>query len=256
MVGGMAGPRRLLLTNDDGIDAPGLAALAVATARFGEAATVAPLRAHSGCSHKVTTDVPVAVEDRGPGRFAVDGTPADCTRLGLHHLAGPVDWVIAGINAGANLGVDVHHSGTVAAVREGVIHGIPGIAVSHYITRSRAIDWDRAARWTGRVLALLLDRPIPAETFWNVNLPHAGPEVEEAEVVFCRVDPSPHPLAYRVEAGSAAYAGRYPDRPRRPGWDVDVCFGGRIAVSLVHLMASIGGPGPGEGLARGDGVIS
>lgn len=234
--------RRLLLTNDDGIDAPGLAALERAVAGMGAVAVVAPLGAQSGCSHKVTTDVPVPVERRGGARFAVDGTPADCVRLGLHHLAGPVDWVVSGINAGGNLGVDVHHSGTVAAVREGVIHGVPGVALSHFIARGRAIDWDRAARWSARVLAILLDRPTPPETFWNVNLPHPGPDVEEPEIVFCRVDPSPHPLAYRVEADAARYSGSYPDRPRRPGWDVDVCFGGRIAVSLVHLMASVGAP--------------
>ncbi len=231
--------RRLLLTNDDGIDAPGLAALGRASSGFGGATVVAPLGAQSGCSHKVTTDAPVPIERRAEGRFSVDGTPADCVRLALHHLAGPVDWVISGINAGANLGADVHHSGTVAAVREGAMHGVPGIAVSQYIVRRCAIDWDRAARWTARVLGLLLDRPTPPETFWNVNLPHPGPEVEEPEIVFCPVDPSPHPLAYRVGDGGAEYSGSYPDRPRRPGWDVDVCFGGRVAISLVHLMASV-----------------
>lgn len=235
----MEHPRRLLLTNDDGIDAPGLAALGRAAAGFGGATVVAPLGAQSGCSHKVTTESPVPIVGRGEGRFAVDGTPADCVRLALHHLAGPVDWIISGINAGANLGADIHHSGTVAAVREGVMHGVRGIAVSHYIARGRAIDWDRAARWSARVLGLLIDRPTPPETFWNVNLPHPGPEVEEPEVVFCRVDPSPHALAYRVEGDAARYCSSYPDRPRRPGWDVDVCFGGRIAASLVHLMASV-----------------
>jgi 5'-nucleotidase len=239
MVGDMARPRRLLLTNDDGIDAPGLAALARAAASFGEARTVAPFGAQSGCSHKITTDERVPIEERGPGRYAVDGTPADCVRLALHHLAGPVDWVLSGINAGANLGVDVHHSGTVAAVREGVIHGIPGIAVSQYIARGYPIDWDRAASWTAHVLTILLDRPLPPETFWNVNLPHPGPEVGEPEVVFCPVDPSPHPLAYRLVEGGAEYASVYPERPRRPGWDIDVCFGGAIAISCVHLMASI-----------------
>ena len=235
----MARPRRILLTNDDGIDAPGIGGLARAASGFGEATVVAPFGAQSGCSHKVTTDTPVRIEGRGAGRFAVDGTPADCVRLGLHHLAGPVDWVISGINAGANLGVDVHHSGTVAAVREGVIHGVRGIAVSHFLARGRPIDWDRAARWTTRVLEILLDRPTPPETFWNVNLPHPDASVENPEFVFCQVDPSPHPLDYRVVEGAAVYSGSYPDRPRRPGWDIDVCFGGRVAISLVHLMASV-----------------
>ncbi len=230
--------RRLLLTNDDGFDAPGMAALARAAHGLGQVQVIAPSGPQSGCGHRVTTDAPIAVKRRGSDDFAVDGTPADCVRLGLHHLGSPVAWVLSGINAGGNLGVDVHHSGTVAAVREGVIHGIPGIAVSHYIARGKAIDWDRAARWTARVLADLLARPIPPETFWNVNLPHPGPDVEEPEVVFCSVDPSPLPLHFRLDGDSAKYAGNYQDRARRPGWDVDVCFGGQIAVSLVTLMTS------------------
>jgi 5'-nucleotidase len=241
----MAHANRLLLTNDDGFDAPGIAALARAVSRLGEARIVAPVGAQSGCSHTVTTHVPVAIHDRGGGHYAVDGTPADCVRLALHHLTGPVDLVVSGINAGGNLGVDVHRSGTVAAVREGVVLGIPGIAVSHYIAKGRAIDWDRAARWTAEVLAVLMPREIPPETFWNVNLPHPGAEVEDLpEVVYCQVDPSPHPLEYRLESGTAEYMSVYHSRPRRPGWDVDVCLGGRVAVSLVHIMASVERFGP------------
>jgi len=232
---------RFLLTNDDGFDAPGIAALARSIEGLGHAQVIAPRGPQSGCGHRVTTHGPVHVEDRGQGHFAVEGTPADCVRLGLHHLCDGVDWVISGINAGGNLGVDVHHSGTVAAVREGVIHGVPGIAVSHYIARGRAIDWERAARWTARVLGVLLARSIRPETFWNVNLPHPDDPTEEPEIVFCAVDPSPLPLDYRVAPGQAEYSGNYQARARRPGWDVDVCLGGRIAVSLVHLMASADG---------------
>ncbi len=235
----MTGHAGLLLTNDDGVDAPGLAALEAAITGLGVATVVAPLDAQSGCSHKVTTHAAVAIRELGPARYAVDGTPADCVRLALHHLVGPVDWVVAGINAGGNLGVDIHHSGTVAAVREGVIHGLRGVAVSHFMARGRPIDWGRAALWTKRALELLLPRRTPPGTFWNVNLPHPGPEVEEVEFVFCPVDPSPLPLAYRVDGSGAEYVGSYADRPRRPGWDVDVCLGGRVAISLVHVMASV-----------------
>jgi 5'-nucleotidase len=237
----------LLLTNDDGFDAPGMAALSRAVAGLGIARVIAPSGPQSGCGHRVTTHGPVMIADREAGGFAVDGTPADCVRLGLHHLMGSVDWVVSGINAGGNLGVDVHHSGTVAAVREGVIHGVPGIAISHYIARGRTIDWDRASRWTARVLADLLSRPIPPETFWNVNLPHPGPDAGEPELIFCRVDPSPLPLDYRAEGGQAEYRGNYQERARRVGWDVDVCFGGGIAVSLVHLMTSASAFEMGEG---------
>src|SRR5688500_3031413 len=121
-----------LLTNDDGIDAPGLAALAAAVAGLGRTAWVAPHEPHSGCSHRVTTDCGLRVLPRDTTRWAIVGTPADCVRLGLHQFAAESTWVLAGINHGGNLGADVHHSGTVAAVREAALHGIPGIAVSHY----------------------------------------------------------------------------------------------------------------------------
>ena len=117
---------RILLTNDDGIDAPGLEALRQAAAPLGEVVLVAPLDTLSGCSHRVTTDHPVRVHERGPGRYAIDGTPADCARVGLYGLARDAAWVLSGVNAGGNLGADVWHSGTVAAAREAVLHGWPG----------------------------------------------------------------------------------------------------------------------------------
>ena len=104
-----------LLTNDDGIDAPGIQALYEALDRQG--VWVAPILQHSGWGHRVTTDVPITVEQRGTDRYAVHGTPADCTRLGLMHFYPDTEWVIAGINAGGNLGIDMYLSGTVAAVR-------------------------------------------------------------------------------------------------------------------------------------------
>src|SRR5437764_14701467 len=127
---------KLLLTNDDGIDAPGLAALLAAARPLGEPVLVAPLAAHSGCSHRVTTDGPIRVEHR-PAGFAVEGTPADCVRVALHDIVRDAAWVLSGINAGGNLGADVYISGTVAAVREAVLHGYPGVAVSQYRKRGR-----------------------------------------------------------------------------------------------------------------------
>src|SRR5262249_2772233 len=121
---------KLLLTNDDGIDAPGLRALFDAAVLLGEPVVVAPVEAHSGCSHRVTPHAPLRVSLRPPGRSAIDGTPADCVRVALHDVAPDAVWVLAGINQGGNLGADVHHSGTVAAVREAVLHGYRGIALS------------------------------------------------------------------------------------------------------------------------------
>ena len=140
----------LLLTNDDGIDAPGIRALWQAAARRGGCRIVAPSGPVSGCGHQVTTHAPIRIDRRAGDAWAIDGTPVDCVRLALHGLVPDPDWVLSGINAGGNLGTDVYHSGTVAAVREAAIRGRPGIAVSHYIARGRPIDWDRAACVDGR----------------------------------------------------------------------------------------------------------
>jgi 5'-nucleotidase len=227
----------LLLTNDDGWDAPGLAALQRAARELGDCRVIAPTGPHSGCGHRVTTHGPITVSRPAADRIAVAGTPADCVRLALHHLAPRVKWVIAGINAGGNLGADIHHSGTVAAVREGVLHGVPGIALSHYLARGRPVDWERASKWAQAVLSRLMARPWVNGTFWNVNFPHLTPEEPDPEVVFCPLDPSPLPLVFQVSADEAVYAGDYQARARRRGSDVDVCFGGRIALTLVRASA-------------------
>jgi 5'-nucleotidase len=227
-----------LLTNDDGWNAPGLEALRQAAQGLGDCRVIAPELPHSGCGHCATTHGPILVRRPTADHVAVAGTPVDCVRLALHHLAPDVGWVLAGINPGGNLGTDVHHSGTVAAVREGAIRGIPGIAVSHYIARGRAIDWPRAARWARDVIAWLIARPQAPGTFWNVNLPHLLEGDPDPEVVFCPLDPSPLPLSYQFDDGQAVYNGDYQSRTRRSRDDVDVCFGGQIAVTRLHVSGS------------------
>jgi 5'-nucleotidase len=225
---------RLLVTNDDGIDAPGLRALAEVASALGEPVIVAPTEALSGCSHRVTTSQPIRISSRLPSAFAVAGTPADCVRVALHGIAPDAAWVLSGINAGGNLGADVWHSGTVAAVREAVLHGFPGVAVSHYHKKGRAIDWRRASAWVLPLLRDLLSRPWVRGTFWNVNLPHL--EAGEPEVVFCPLDPSPLPLSFQREGDLWRYNGDYHARGRESGTDVDVCFRGQIAVTQIRLL--------------------
>ncbi|MBI3408882.1 MAG: 5'/3'-nucleotidase SurE [Planctomycetes bacterium] len=224
-----------LLTNDDGIDAEGIAALAEAAAPLGELTWVAPHVHLSGCSHQVTTHQPVRVTLQHPGRYAVEGTPADCVRVGLAHLVPAADWVLSGVNHGGNLGVDVHISGTVAAVREAVLHGKPGIALSHYKRREQAIDWHRAVPWLTSVLAELLAQPWQPRTFWNVNLPQLDASNSDPKLVYCALEPGPLPLSFREEAGAYLYNGNYHQRVRRPGSDVDVCFGGNIAATRIQV---------------------
>jgi 5'-nucleotidase len=227
---------RFLLSNDDGIDAPGLAALEQAARQLGELIVVAPTDALSGCSHRVTTDKPFRVLHRENEHYAVDGTPADCVRVALHRFAEKPAWVLSGINAGGNLGADVHHSGTVAAVREAVLHGIPGIAVSHYVRRGIALDWARATALVVPILRDLLARPWTQGSFWNVNLPHLEPGQADPEPVFCPLDPTPLPLSFREDGDWLHYNGDYHRRKRVAGADVDVCFAGKVAVTLISLL--------------------
>jgi 5'-nucleotidase len=226
---------RLLLTNDDGIDAPGLAALAGLARQLGETVTVAPVSPCSSCGHQVTTTHPLRVHRHAADRFSVEGWPADCVRVGLCGLGLEVDWALAGINAGGNLGADVYVSGTVAAVREAALLGKPGIALSQYRRRDRDFDWDRAARWALPVVRDLLHRPCPGGTFWNVNLPHLALSDPDPEVVFCPLDSQALPVRYRRDGDHFVYAGDYHARPRDPGGDVAACFGGKVAVSLLRL---------------------
>lgn len=223
----------LVLTNDDGIDAPGIWALLNAVE--GKGMIVAPQQPLSGCSHQVTSHRPIAVEQRAENAYAIAGTPADCTRLALRHLCHGAEVVLSGINTGGNLGTDIYHSGTVAAVREAALLRVPGIAISHFIRRGMAIDWAIATRLTQRVLKTLLSLPQEEGTFWNVNLPHLAPTDPEPELVFCSLCTQPLPTDYqRVEEGFV-YVGQYPQRARDPGADVDVCFSGQIAVTKIRL---------------------
>ena len=226
---------QFLVTNDDGIDAPGLAALVQALAGLGESLVLAPDQCHSGCSHKATTDRPLELTPLGGNRHRLDGTPTDCTRVGLTHLFPQADWVVAGVNDGGNLGADVYLSGTVAAVREAVLLGKPGIAVSQYRRRGIVPDWQRAARWTAATLQVLLERDLPAGAFWNVNLPCCDLDLEMPELVFCRLDSNPLPVSFLAEDNRLRYAGNYHERARKAGSDVDICFSGRIAVSEISL---------------------
>ncbi len=228
---------KFLVTNDDGIEAAGLAALAAAAEAVGQATIVAPASPQSGVSHAVTWHQGVRIERRDDGRVAIHGTPADCTRLGLLHVVPDANWVLSGINHGGNLGADVYYSGTVAAVREALLHGWPGIAFSHYRKTGLPYDWPRATRWIQPILADLLARSVEPGLFYNVNLPHLAADAADPDVVWCELDPKPLPLNYVHEEETGLYfAGDYQLRERTPGADVDTCFGGRITVTAVRLL--------------------
>lgn len=174
---------RILLTNDDGILAPGIAAMYSAAARFGEVHVVAPASVKSATSHAVTFHRPMATRKVAVHRTApaegvlfegtsVDGNPADCVKLAVHHLVPqPIDLVISGINAGANVGINVFYSGTVGAAREAAIWGIPAVAVSLHIGKRESLAWDRATAIAGSILERVLTHRLDPHTLLNINLP-------------------------------------------------------------------------------------
>jgi 5'-nucleotidase len=223
----------LILTNDDGVDAPGIRALLAAV--DGKGVIVAPQEHHSGCGHLVTTTSPIQVEARSPTEYAIRGTPVDCVRLALNYLCPESQWVFSGINHGGNMGADVYISGTVAAVREAALYRIPAIAISHYRHGAREIDWDYATHLTKKVLMELLNRALVPGTFWNVNLPHLEPGAADPQLVFCRPCTQPLPANYRVEGDHFYYDSKYFDRKRDMASDVEVCFSGQIAVTLLGV---------------------
>lgn len=232
---------RVLITNDDGISADGIAALAaLAESWFGEVWVVAPKDQASQIGHRVTTDTPIDFEEVGQRRFAVDGTPADCTRVGLHLMGeNRPDWVWSGINHGGNLGShDYFISGTLAAAREAALFGVPALGTSHYLKSGLRMDWQVASGRVEKAFKEIQEVDHQAGVFWNINLPHLEPGSPEPNTIFC--DPERAPLDVRFEhdpeqKNRLIYSGTYHDRPRIKGSDVDVCFNGSIAVTRFEV---------------------
>jgi 5'-nucleotidase len=236
---------RILLTNDDGIHAPGIKAMYRALSGVAEVWMVAPERPRSAAGHAITLHkplriVPTSVADDIQG-FACSGTPSDCVSLGVEVvMGGSCDMVISGINAGANLGWDVTYSGTVAAAIEGAILGMPSIAISVTLEGgAEAFDFSPAARFGARLALQLAASPLPANTLLNVNVPALpGTELKGVEVthqgrreyidrIDTREDPTGKP--YYWLGGSLRE-----DEPD-PGSDVHAVIESRISVTPIHL---------------------
>jgi 5'-nucleotidase len=225
---------KFLLTNDDGIEAKGLALLADVCASLGEVTVVAPDCEQSGVGHRVNTRGALKLEQL-PNGYALSGTPADCTRIGMRALHCGADWVISGLNHGGNMGVDINMSGTVAGAREGAILGAQAIAISQVLSVRHPPDLARIRLTTERVLRQLLGRPLQPGQLYNVNLPFA-PESDEPEIVLCAPDPSPHDVKFDGVEGGYQYSGVFLNRPRLKGLDVDAVFAGKIAVSVLTIV--------------------
>jgi 5'-nucleotidase len=163
---------RILLTNDDGIFAPGLAAIYRRLVELGEVTVVAPVECWSGASHSITFFEPLACTkvdiDGLFSGFGVKGSPADCVKLACMQLhQGPIDLVVAGINHGANVGINVYYSGTVAAAMEAAFLHVPSVAIS--VSSESQMDFERAAGYGFDVLKKLL--PLHSGDVVNINIP-------------------------------------------------------------------------------------
>lgn len=172
-----AGPRpfkRILLTNDDGIDAAGLRVLETIACQLAtEVWVVAPLLDQSGTSHALSLHEPLRLSYQGTRRFAVTGTPADCIALGLGHLLShdKPDLILSGVNRGANLGTETVFSGTVGAAMTGLLFGIPSIALSQAFTDRTAVPWENALDHGADVIKHLMSMQWPEDVCLNVNFP-------------------------------------------------------------------------------------
>jgi 5'-nucleotidase len=226
---------KIVLTNDDGIDAPGLVLLERICSHWGETLVVAPSQCHSGLSHAVTTGKPIQVDEESANRFRIHGTPADCSRLALTCLAPDADWVISGINQGGNLGADTYVSGTVAAAREAALLGVPSIAISQYVGRGRHLNWQAAEARGARGIEYAMRHPPGTGGFWNINLPHPEDDDAECEVSVCPLDFGSLPVRYERAEGGYLYKGDYHQRHRAPGHDVERCFSGKISLTLIPV---------------------
>jgi 5'-nucleotidase len=168
---------RILLSNDDGIAAEGLAVLEkIARALSDDVWVVAPAIEQSGAGHSLTLHHPLRPVKLGPQRYTVSGTPTDCVMVAVNHLLKdhPPDLVLSGINMGANLGEDVHYSGTVAAALEATLLGVPAIAISQVIDEM-PIDWATAQHFVPGIIRRVCATGWPATVMININLPDRAP---------------------------------------------------------------------------------
>ncbi|MDP9292852.1 MAG: 5'/3'-nucleotidase SurE [Actinomycetota bacterium] len=242
---------RVLLTNDDGIEADGLQALRRALLEVPdvELAVIAPDSNRSATARSITTRRPLWVEevDFGDGSvgYATDGTPVDCVRFAALGLVDgfEADLIVSGINHGSNLGDDITYSGTVAAALEGVVLGIPGLAISQQ-SRARemdfrlgsAFDFEAAAAFTARVVGEIDDVPLPSGTLLNINVPSG--EIGGVEVARLGKRIYRDQLALvDEESGRRQYRiyGDAPDYHHEDGTDLAAVAEGRIAVTPLHF---------------------
>ena len=236
---------RILLTNDDGIYAPGLRALRLELLKLAEVTVVAPAAEQSAVGHSVTLLTPLVIQEvfDDEKRFvgwAVEGRPADCVKLALLELLpDPPDLIVSGLNAGANAGINVLYSGTVAAAIEGAFFHRTSIAVSLQSTRMKAPDFARAAPMARRVIEQILATQPPAGSLFNVNIPSLDRgTVRGVRVVPQNVAPYSEKFDRRIDPRGRTYfwtGNDYGCPEPHPGTDESALSEGYITVTPLQF---------------------
>jgi len=229
---------RILISNDDGVMAPGILALASSLASIAEIDVIAPDRNRSGASNSLTLAHPLRVRRLDNGYYSVEGTPTDCVHLALTgYIEEPLDMVVSGINDGANLGDDILYSGTVAAAMEGRFLGLPAIAIS--MVGNNIKHYDTAAEIARQLVVKLQKHSLPSQTILNVNVPDLplreikGFEVtrlgsrHRAEPMIKATDPRGRSVYWVGPPGAEADAG--------PGTDFYAVSQARVSITPLHL---------------------
>lgn len=229
---------RILVSNDDGVLAPGIRALANELSSIATIHVMAPDRNRSGASNSLTLSRPLRVRELDNGHFSIEGTPTDCVHLALTGFLEPgVDMVVSGINDGSNLGDDILYSGTVAAAMEGRYLGLPAIAVS--MAGENIQHYDTAAVIVRQLVLKLRASPLPMKTILNVNVPDlpldkiAGIEVTRlgtrhcAEPIVKELDPRGRAIYWIGPSGPEADAG--------PGTDFHAISQNRVSITPLQL---------------------
>jgi len=234
---------RILLTNDDGIYAPGIHALLPVLSQLGEVSIVAPDRERSATGHGITVHHPLRVEhycipDSQVCAWMVNGTPADCVKIAIQALLPEKpDLVVSGINAGSNLGTDVLYSGTVSAAVEGAILGVPAVAVS--LDQHVDPNFSYAAPLTKLIIERMLQNGLPPNTLLNINVP-AGGEADIRGLAITKLGNRHYENSFerREDPRGKVYywmCGNVVDAENDPDSDVSAIEKGYVSVSPVHF---------------------
>ncbi|MDF1720776.1 MAG: 5'/3'-nucleotidase SurE [Minwuia sp.] len=233
---------RILLTNDDGIDAPGLAAMEkIAGELTDDVWVVAPQQEQSGAGRSLSLSNPLRLHRRGDRRFAVGGTPTDCVMMAVRHvLDGRPDLILSGVNRGANIAEDITYSGTVAAAMEGTLLGIPSIAMSQIGYADQVIRWETAVQHAPGIVRRLLVNGWPKDVLININYPDVEPdEVNGVHVVpHGRRDQSDVTIDERADGRNIPYYWIGMRRQKAmppPGTDIGTIWRGGISVTPISL---------------------